>query len=238
MLRLPENKETYMAVEHDFRELVNLDFRLKDLLDWVDQLPLEQARDTHALHFDLKESSEPQQSDPEQPRPSMQYQGLMFYLPGALTSQNVNVLLGLEGFGNLVATDKVCERVLGSLSPSPDIDHIWRGLQWVQVRIRIKGRPGVADAEPQLFSQLAFFTRPNSLEAEVGKILGPVTHQPGAVRCHYLARVGLGEGRGQGRLANRIVMEAESHVPGGPVNPLSWIMDLQKTTVLLNNTPP
>jgi hypothetical protein len=81
----------------------------QEKIDWVNQPPPTNARDTHALHFWL--------AAPE----GINYQGLMFYRPGEQpTSPITQRQNGIQGKGYLIPTAAVCQRLVGSpFTPQP-----------------------------------------------------------------------------------------------------------------------
>ena len=90
----------------------------QEKIDWVNQPPPPNARDTHALHFWL--------NSPD----GMNYQGLMFYRPGQSPSGPITQRQnGIQGKGLVTANAPACQRVLGSpwtpLPPGP----------WIRVQV-------------------------------------------------------------------------------------------------------
>jgi len=72
LFRLPEEKEEKTDMpDFDVGNPV-----LQDLLEWVDQSPPPQARDTHAILFEL------QKLTPDLTRPNSLHYSLMFFRPG------------------------------------------------------------------------------------------------------------------------------------------------------------
>jgi hypothetical protein len=115
---------------------------LQDLLEWVDQPPPQQGRDTHALSFFLAEI----------PTEHILYGGLLFFRQGNPTSPIFQQQPGLSGIGSQRLTVPGCQRVLGPIEETPD--HTY-------VRVEVRFRP------PRVFAAL-FFLRsgPNGLPGE------------------------------------------------------------------------
>jgi len=130
--RLQDEKEEHMTLPADFQEYI----------DWVDQPPPTNARDTHALHFRLE--------SPE----GIRFQGLMFYRPGghpaSTITQDQN---GIEGKGYLIPDAPVCQRfVLAQTSPgAPPIPGPW-------IRVKVTWRTTTSGTS-RIFADLLFKAR-------------------------------------------------------------------------------
>ena len=128
--RLPEEKEeTYMP---DFSVG---DPEFQDLLEWVDQPPPTQARDTHALHFVLEGMGRADR---------LIYAGLMFFHPGSPTAPNFEQQPGFSGLARPLLDTPNCQKLPPLVAPEERPDH-----HFVQVEVRF--RP------PQVFAALSFF---------------------------------------------------------------------------------
>jgi len=78
----------------------------QELLDWVAEAPPARARDTHALRFRLlKPQNNTFTHDPH-------YSGLLFFRPEGVSPSFVGRRPGLDGFGNLLATEGACRSIL------------------------------------------------------------------------------------------------------------------------------
>ena len=104
---------------------------LQGLLEWVDQPPPQQARDTHALLFRLRNI----------PVEELLYMGLMFFRPGNPTSPIFQQQPGLSGVGHILPTVPACQKVLGPTAETLDHD---------SVRVDLRFRP------PRVFAALHF----------------------------------------------------------------------------------
>jgi hypothetical protein len=122
--RLQDEKEERMTLPAAFQENI----------DWVNQPPPTNARDTHALHFWL--------SSPE----GSYFQGLVFYRPGTSPSSPITQHQnGIQGKGYLIPNAPVCQRVLGSpWTPQPPGP-------WVRVQVTFRT---TADGTSHIFANL------------------------------------------------------------------------------------
>src|SRR5215208_5230966 len=107
----------------------------QDLLEWVDQPPPTQARDTHALHFVLEGMGRADR---------LIYAGLMFFHPGSPTAPNFEQQPGFSGIARPLLDTPNCQKIPPLVPPEERPDH-----QFVQVGVRF--RP------PQVFAALSFF---------------------------------------------------------------------------------
>jgi hypothetical protein len=107
----------------------------RNLLEWVDQPPPTQARDTHALHFVLEGMGRTDR---------LIYAGLMFFHPGSPTAPNFEQQPGFSGIARPLLDTPNCQKLPPLVSPEERPDH-----QFVQVEVRF--RP------PQIFATLSFF---------------------------------------------------------------------------------
>jgi hypothetical protein len=110
VFRLPEEKEETHMPDFDVGNPV-----LQGLLEWVDQPPPPQGRDTHAIIFELQERT------PDLTRPTSLHYGLMFFRPGNPTAFFFRDQPGLSGTGGL--TDQAV---------TPNVPF------WVQVEVRFR----------------------------------------------------------------------------------------------------
>jgi hypothetical protein len=103
-------------------------------IDWVNQPPPPNARDTHALHFWLNAPD------------GITYRGFMFYRPGQSPSSPITQQQnGIQGKGYVTANVPSCQRVLGSpwtpLPPGP----------WVRVQVTWRT---TSSGETRMFANL------------------------------------------------------------------------------------
>jgi hypothetical protein len=127
---------------------------LQNLLEWVDQTPPAQARDTHALFFRLDKLAPPSVGVDFR----FGYEGLMFFRPIQLGLGPVGSTLGLNGFGHLHALQPV---------PKP-IPPDGRGAMWVRVFLGFRPRAGGGPAHA--FATLQFLKRVND-QSPAGQIV-------------------------------------------------------------------
>jgi hypothetical protein len=110
--------------------------RFQERIDWVDQPPPAQARDTHALFFSLWDNG-----DPPTPLP-LRYDGLLFFRPGDPDTISGADQPRLEGIASLIVPPS------GTSS-----DH-----NAVRARINLRVRANIPDGY-QLATTLTFFKR-------------------------------------------------------------------------------
>ena len=77
-------------------------------LDWVAETPPARARDTHAVRFRLCRSGTGASPD------TNAYSGYMFYRPPGVGTSFVARRPGLDGFGDLLATQDVCQNIVAN----------------------------------------------------------------------------------------------------------------------------
>jgi hypothetical protein len=111
--------------------------KLQDLLEWVDQPPPQQGRDTHALKVFLDEF----------PEERLAYSGLLFFRPGNPRSPIFQQQPGLSGILRPLLTLHACSLVLPQ-TPGPVLDETLFDHFFVRVEIRF--RP------PRVFAVLFF----------------------------------------------------------------------------------
>src|SRR5215208_5592576 len=76
---------------------------VQSTLDWVAQPPPSQARDTHVVRFRLCRTGSPGTNA---------YSGYLFYRPPGVGTSFVGRSPGLDGFGDLLATEDVCQNIV------------------------------------------------------------------------------------------------------------------------------
>jgi hypothetical protein len=102
---------------------------LNELLEWVDQPPPQQGRDTHALSFHLVRTPD---------TPGLEYSGLLFYRPGNPAATLMQRLPGLSGVAKKLLSPTNCERGVGDLPPLGTIDPQFQDHSHVLVEVRFR----------------------------------------------------------------------------------------------------
>ncbi len=92
ILRVKGAVSTVARPQDEKEEHLTLPAEFQEKIDWVNQPPPTNARDTHALHFWLRSTE------------GLSYQGLMFYRPGSPTSPITQQQNGIQGKGYLTPT--------------------------------------------------------------------------------------------------------------------------------------